>query len=63
MHLEAVTVNPDTNTVYVVNYLDHNITVIDGKTNSVKPITLHTGDFPRDIAIDSNKTMIYVAEL
>ena len=27
----------------------------------MKPITLHTGDFPRDIAIDSNKTMIYVA--
>ncbi len=56
----AVAVNAKTNTVYVVNYGDDSVTVIDGaKHVAIK--TVHVGSHPQAIAVDPQNNRIYVA--
>lgn len=57
---DAVAVNPVTNTVYVADDYDNNITVIDGTTNRlVANITV--GDCPDAVAVNPASNTIYVA--
>lgn len=56
----AVAVNAQGDQVYVVNYGDDTVTVIDGKTeNSIA--TLEVGSGPQAIAVDSRSNRVYVA--
>jgi YVTN family beta-propeller protein len=58
----AVAVNPATNRIYVVNYEDDTVTVIDareGKTLATAPV----GKNPQGIAVDIKANRIYVANV
>ena len=55
-----IAVNPNTNLIYVSNYNNDSISVIDGKTNKVvNTIGVET---PSHIAVNPNTNMIYVDE-
>jgi YVTN family beta-propeller protein len=58
----AVAVNAKTNTVYVANYGDDSVTVIDG-AKGVAVTTLPVGSRPMAIAVDSQSNLIYVANM
>ena len=58
----AVAVNAKTNTVYVANYGDDSITVIDG-AKRVAVATIPVGSHPQAIAVDSQNNLIYVANM
>ncbi|MGC2607546.1 MAG: YncE family protein, partial [Silvibacterium sp.] len=56
----AVAVNHRTNTVYVLNYVDESVTVIDvSKGHAVA--TIHVGRHPQAIAVDEKTNLIFVA--
>jgi YVTN family beta-propeller protein len=55
----AVAVNPVTNKIYVANFSDNNITVIDGATNSTA--TVPVGATPQALAVNPVTNKIYVA--
>ncbi|MGA8878386.1 MAG: YncE family protein [Candidatus Korobacteraceae bacterium] len=55
----AITFNPATNKIYVVNQNSNNVTVIDGVT--YKTNTVATGATPNAIAVNSATNKIYVA--
>jgi YVTN family beta-propeller protein len=55
----AITVNSNTNTIYVVNSEDNTISVING-TNSTKIKDIPVGKVPKDIGVNSNTNTIYV---
>jgi YVTN family beta-propeller protein len=55
----AVAVNPVTNRIYVANYGSHNVTIIDGATNSTT--TVATGSNPYCLAVDPVTNKVYVA--
>ena len=55
----AVGVNPNTNRVYVTNYDNGTVTVLDGATNSVIT-TVPTGNRPNDVGVNPNTNRIYV---
>jgi YVTN family beta-propeller protein len=57
----AIAINPVTNKIYVANRNSESITVIDGNTNSVNETIHDIGPIPSDIAIDSNKNLVYIA--
>ena len=58
----AVAVNAKTNTVYVANYGDDSVTVIDG-AKRVAVATIPVGSHPQAIAVDSQNNLIYVANM
>ena len=55
----SVAVNPKTNRIYVANYGDNTVSVIDGKTNSVVN-TVKVGKNPEGVAVNPSTNMIYV---
>jgi YVTN family beta-propeller protein len=56
----AVAVNPVTNVVYVANYGDDTVTVIDGARRTVTA-TIKVGRRPQALAVDTKKNRVYVA--
>ena len=56
----AVGVNSATHKVYVVNYGDNSVTVIDGATRRAIT-TLPVGEHPQAIAVDAASNLVYVA--
>ena len=56
----AVTVNPTTNRVYVINNKSDNVSVIDGNTNQITN-TITVGDSPSKVGINPITNRIYVA--
>lgn len=58
----AMAVNPNTNTIYVVDYYNESVDVINGFTNTVTAaISLPLNYSPAGIALDANTNMIYVS--
>jgi YVTN family beta-propeller protein len=55
-----VSVNPSTNMVYVANYYDNTISVLDGKTNRVT-ITIPVDPHPSAISVNLSTNIIYVS--
>src|SRR5437899_36581 len=55
----AVAVNPVTNRIYVANYDNNSVTVIDGATNSTT--TVAAGEYPIAVAVNPATNRIYVA--
>ena len=58
----AVAVNEKTNTVYVANYGDDSVTVIDG-VKRVAVTTVPVGRHPLAMTVDSQNNLIYVANM
>ena len=56
----AVAVNPVTNTIYVANYDDDDVSVINGSTNTVGH-DISVGNNPDAILVDPVNNLIYVA--
>ena len=56
----AIAINSKTNTLYVANYGDDSVTVIDGSKH-VAVATVHVGAQPHAIAVDAKTNLIYVA--
>ena len=56
----GVAVNTTTNMIYVTNYQDNSVSVIDGVTNTVID-TIAVGNAPYGIAVNPNTNRIYVA--
>ncbi|MGD0477195.1 MAG: right-handed parallel beta-helix repeat-containing protein, partial [Nitrososphaerales archaeon] len=59
----GLAVNPTTNLVYVANSGDGTVTVIDGATNTVDPVTpaIPVGYNPTGVAVDPATNLVYVA--
>ena len=55
----AVALNPVTNKIYVANYGDGTVTVIDGATNTTQTVTV--GSSPYALAVNAVTNKIYVA--
>jgi len=57
-------VNTSTNAIYVANFNDNTVTVIDGLTNTVVTTIIPAGGspFPTGIGVNSLNNSIYVAE-
>jgi YVTN family beta-propeller protein len=56
----AVAVNTKTKTIYVANYVDETLTIIDGK--ALRPVaTVKVGRHPQAVAVDESKNLAYVA--
>lgn len=56
----AISINPSTNKIYVTNFGNDSVSVIDGKTDTViRNITV--GENPDGVSIDYTKNIIYVA--
>ncbi|MHB8086460.1 MAG: YncE family protein [Dehalococcoidia bacterium] len=55
----GVAVNPVTNRIYVVNQLDHNVSVIEGATNTVIAV-IPVGGAPMDVAVNPATNRIFV---
>ena len=58
----AIAINSRTNRVYVLNYADETVTVIDGAANRVLA-TLPVGNHPQAIAVDEDANQAYVANV
>lgn len=58
----GIDVNETTNTVYVANDGDNNVSVIDGDTNTVTDL-IDVGSFPFDVAVNEVTNKIYVTNL
>lgn len=56
----AIAINTRTNNIYVVNYADQTVTVIDGKENRILA-TLAVGNHPQAIAVDEAANKAFVA--
>ena len=56
----ALSINPYTHTIYVVNRDDDTVSVIDGVTNSLVD-TIRVGHIPLDISFSPYTGMAYVA--
>jgi YVTN family beta-propeller protein len=56
---DAVAVNPVTNKIYVANYSNNSVTVIEGATNATT--TVGVGSSPRTLAVNPVTNKIYVA--
>ena len=56
----GVAVNPSTNTVYVANYADNSVSVINGSTNTVTA-TVSVGSIPSAVAVNPSTNTVYVA--
>ncbi len=58
----GVAVNPNTNTIYIANWLSNNVSVINGNTNQVIA-TIPVGQCPQGVAVNPNTNTIYVANI
>lgn len=58
----AVAVNAATNRVYVVNYGDETLSVVDGATKKVVA-TVAVGSHPQAVAVDAQRNRVYVANV
>ena len=56
----AIAVNSKTNTLYVADYGDNTVSVIDAMTGQ-KMATIPVGHHPKAIAIDANSNLVFVA--
>ena len=56
----GVAVNPSTNTVYVANFSDGSVSVVDGSTNTVTS-TVSVGSYPAGVAVNPATNTVYVA--
>src|SRR4051812_36378447 len=56
----AIDVDYETNVIYVANYDDDTVSVIDGKTNTKIRDDIKVGDGPRAIGVDYKTNVIYV---
>src|SRR5438128_1164506 len=56
-----VAVNPVTNKIYVTNYNNNNVTVIDGATNNTTDVAAGTNPIP--VAVNPNTNKVYVANV
>ena len=56
----GVAVNPSTNTVYVTNFNDNTVSVIDGSNNTVRA-TVSVGGYPWGVAVNPSTNTVYVA--
>ena len=59
---EGVDVNPLTNKVYVANFNDDTVSVIDGATDTIMS-TVNVGDLPINIGVNSKTNTIFVGNL
>jgi YVTN family beta-propeller protein len=57
---KGVAVNPTTNRIYVTNYYSHNVSVINGGTNTVVA-TVPVGSGPYGVAVNPTTNRVYVA--
>ena len=57
---QGVAVNPKTNIVYVVNYNDNTMSVIDGKTDNTVTSIIKVGTNPSSVAVNPNTNTLYV---
>src|SRR5439155_1062236 len=58
---KAVAVNATTNRLYVANYADSTVSVIDGSTNTVLGSPIPVGSAPGAIAVNATTNRLYVA--
>jgi YVTN family beta-propeller protein len=58
----AIAINTKANRIYVVNYADQSLTVIDGKDNHVLA-TLSVGNHPQAVAVDEAADKAYVVNV
>ncbi|MGA9908598.1 MAG: YncE family protein [Nitrososphaeraceae archaeon] len=58
---ETIGVNSHTNMMYVANYLDNTVSVIDGENNTKIGNDIPVGKGPGDIGVNSDTNTIYVA--
>jgi len=56
----SIAVNSKTNTLYVANYGDNTVSVLDAKTQRTVA-TIHVGDHPKSIAFDPIRNLVFVA--
>lgn len=56
----AVAVNPRSNTVYVANYADRSVTILDAGTGRTTA-TIAVGEHPQAVAVDAQRNLAYVA--
>ncbi len=56
----ALAVNPQTNKIYILNYEDGTVSVVDGSTNTLTGNPISVGDEPESVAVDLNYNKIYV---
>ena len=56
----AIALNSKTHSIYVANYGDNTVTVIDGRNGRTRA-TVPVGDRPEAIALDPNRNLVYVA--
>ena len=57
----SIAVNPNTHMVYVANFLNNSVSVIDGTKNNTVVQTVPVGNHPSGLDIDPEKNMLYVA--
>src|SRR6476661_1159837 len=60
---ETIGVNPHTNMMYVANYLDNTVSVIDGENNTKIGNDIPVGSSPEAIGVNEDTNTIYVANL
>jgi YVTN family beta-propeller protein len=60
---ETMGINIHTNTIYVANYLDNTLSVIDGENNTKIGNDIPVGEGPTGIGVDEDTNTIYVANL
>jgi len=58
---ETIGVDTDTNTMYVANYIDNTVSVIDGGNNTKIGDDIQVGTGPTGIGVNSQTNTIYVA--
>jgi YVTN family beta-propeller protein len=58
----ALAVNPKTHMVYVTNYADNTVSVIDGTSGTVKG-TIAVGSHPQSVAVDAHRNRVYVGNV
>lgn len=56
----ALAANTETGEIYVANYEDGSVTVIDGRTNAVTA-TVKIDGHPQALAVDADESLLYVA--
>jgi YVTN family beta-propeller protein len=57
----GIDVNPITNKIYVANYADNSVSVIDGETNTVTATIFGVKEAPRAVGVNPTNNKIYVA--
>ena len=58
----AIAVNPGTHMAYVANYVDNTVSVINGRSGTIKA-TIPVGLHPQSIAIDPKRNRVYVGNV